>query len=145
MWKRQKVSVVFSTFNEKDSIKEAINELFKTKYIDEVIVVNNNAVSGTDEEVKKTKAKLFFESKQGYGYGYQRGMKEAKGDIIILSEPDGTFVANDVIKLLSYSDDFDVVFGSRTGSSTIMEGANMGWFLKFGNLFVAKLIEISDY
>ena len=142
MWKRQKVSVVFSTFNEKDSIKEAINDLFKTKYVDEVIVVNNNAVSGTDEEVKKTKAKLFFESKQGYGYGYQRGMKEAKGDIIILSEPDGTFVANDVIKLLSYSDDFDVVFGSRTGSSTIMQGANMGWFLKFGKLFVAKLIEI---
>ncbi|MBS3095413.1 glycosyltransferase family 2 protein [Candidatus Woesearchaeota archaeon] len=142
MWKNQRVSVVFSTYNEKESIKDSINEFFDSGYVDEVIVVNNNAADGTDEEVKKTKAKLFHEKKQGYGYGYQRALKEAAGDIIIMSEPDGTFVGNDVLKLLAYSDDFDAVFGTRTSSSLIGHGANMGLFLKYGNFFVAKFIEI---
>ena len=85
MWKNQRVSVVFSTYNEKESIKDSINEFFDSGYVDEVIVVNNNAADGTDEEVKKTKAKLFHEKKQGYGYGYQRALKEAPLDIIIIS------------------------------------------------------------
>ena len=142
MWKGQKVSVVFSTYNEKDSIKNSINEFFGTGYVDEVIVVNNNASAGTDEEVRKTKAKLFHEATQGYGFGYQRALKEASGELIIMSEPDGTFVENDVLKLLAYSDDFDAVFGTRTSSSLIGHGANMGLFLKYGNFFVAKLMEI---
>ncbi|MDP2762984.1 MAG: glycosyltransferase family 2 protein [Enterobacteriaceae bacterium] len=143
MWKKQKVSVVFSTYNEKDSIKQAINDVFDLKVVDEIIVVNNNAVKGTENEVAKTKAKQLFETKQGYGWGYRRGLKEASGDIIIMSEPDGTFLARDILKLLIYSDDFDAVFGTRTTSALIGRGANMGGFLKWGNWFVAKLVEIS--
>jgi glycosyltransferase involved in cell wall biosynthesis len=141
MWKKQKVSVVFSTYNEKDSIKKCIEDFFKTGVVDEVIAVDNNAVKGTKEEILKTKAKYFYEPKQGFGWGYRRALKEATGDIIVMTEPDGTFDPNDVSKFLAYSDDFDVVFGTRTTSIMIGEGANMGWFLKWGNYAVAKLIE----
>jgi glycosyltransferase involved in cell wall biosynthesis len=142
MWKNQRVSVVFSTYNEKDSIKKCINELFRTGYVDEVIAVDNNAAKGTKEEILQTKAKYFLESHQGFGWGYRRALHEATGDIIIMIEPDGTFEPNDVLKLLAYSDDFDVVFGTRTTSIMIGEGANMGWFLKWGNYAVAKFIEV---
>lgn len=141
MWKKQKVSVVFSTYNEKDSIRKCIDDLFKTGYVDEVIAVDNNAVKGTKEEILKTKAKYFLETKQGFGWGYRRALHEAKGEIIIMTEPDATFDPNDVIKFLAYSDDFNVVFGTRTTSIMIGEGANMGWFLKWGNYAVAKMIE----
>ena len=141
MWKKQKVSVVFSTYNEKDSIRKCIDDLFKTGYVDEVIAVDNNAVKGTKEEIFKTKAKYFLETRQGFGAGYQRALKEASGDIMIMIEPDSTFAPEDVSKFLAYSDDFDVVFGTRTTSIMIGEGANMGWFLKWGNYTVAKLIE----
>lgn len=142
MWKNKKVSVIFSTYNEKKSIRKAIEDIYATNIVDEVIVINNNAAKGTDEEVKKTKAKLFHEKKQGYGWGYRRGLEEATGDILILSEPDGTFRAKDILKLLEYSEDFDVVFGTRTTSATIGKDANMGMFLKWGNWFVAKLMEV---
>lgn len=142
MWKGKTTSVVFSTYNEKDSIRQSINDFFATGLVDEVIVVNNNAATGTDEEVRKTKARLVYETRQGYGWGYRRGLAEAKGDLIITSEPDGTFVGKDILKLLQYSDDFDVVFGTRTTSAMILSGANMGWFLKIGNWFIAKLIEV---
>ncbi|MBI4017065.1 MAG: glycosyltransferase family 2 protein [Candidatus Aenigmarchaeota archaeon] len=143
MWKNQTVGVVFSTYNEKDSIRQQIEDCFATGFVDEVIVVNNNASAGTDEEVRKTKAKLVYEKKQGYGYGYRTGLREVKTGIIIMSEPDGTFDhKRDIPKLLIYSDDFSVVFGTRTTQALIHQGANMGIFLKWGNVFVAKLIEV---
>lgn len=142
MYNSKKVSVVFSTYNEKDSVRKCIEDLFKTRYIDEVIAVDNNAVKGTKEEILKTKAKYFHERKQGFGYGYQRALKEATGNLIIIIEPDGTFDSNDVIKFLAYSADFEVVFGTRTTSIMIGKGANMGFFLKWGNYALAKLIEI---
>ena len=130
------------TYNEKDSIARDINDFFETGYVDEVIVVNNNAVEGTDEEVAKTHSRLVYEPKQGYGYAIQKGLREASGDLIVISEPDGTFTARDIVKLLSYTDDFSIVYGSRTLNTMIWEGANMGWFLRYGNYFVAKLIEV---
>jgi glycosyltransferase involved in cell wall biosynthesis len=142
MWKGKSVSIIFPTYNEKDSIKAAIEDFFASGYVDEIIVVNNNAVQGTHEEVAKTEAKEVFEKKQGYGYSLMKGLDEATGDIIILSEPDGTFLGRDVIKLLAYSDDFESVFGTRTSTSLIGEGANMGLFLKWGNVFLAKIIEV---
>lgn len=142
MWNNKKVSVIFPTYNEKDSIYDAINDFFSSGYVDEIVVVNNNASEGTTEEVQKTKARLVYETKQGYGYAIRKGFEEVTGDYIIISEPDGTFCGKDVIKLLAYTDDFDVVFGTRTSRELIMEGANMGFFLKVGNVFVAKMIEL---
>ncbi|MCM8804603.1 MAG: glycosyltransferase family 2 protein [Candidatus Omnitrophica bacterium] len=141
MWRNKKVSVIFPTYNEKDSIRNAIEDFFNSGYIDEIIVVNNNAVEGTDEEVKKTKARLVYERKQGYGYAIQKGLAEATGDYLIISEPDGTFEGKDVIKLLAYSDDFDYVLGTRTTKELIWKGANMNFFLKWGNWAVAKMME----
>jgi glycosyltransferase involved in cell wall biosynthesis len=141
MWKNKKVSVIFPTYNEKDSIRQAIEDFFSSGFVDEIVVVNNNAVEGTDEEVKKTKAKLVYEKRQGYGYAIWKGLQEATGDYLIISEPDGTFEGKDVIKLLAYSDDFDYVLGTRTTRELIWKGANMNFFLKWGNWIVAKLME----
>ena len=53
MWKGKRVSVIFSTYNEKNSIKLCINNLFNTKVVDEIIAVDNNAALGTREEILK--------------------------------------------------------------------------------------------
>jgi glycosyltransferase involved in cell wall biosynthesis len=143
MWKGKKVSVILPTYNEKDSIYQCIQDFFATGYVDEVVVVNNNAAEGTKEEVERTNARQVFEPEQGYGAACQRGLKEATGDLLVICEPDGTFYATDIVKLLAYSDDFQVVFGSRTLGVMILRGANMGWFIKWGNWIVAKLVEFS--
>lgn len=143
MWKDKRVSVVLPTFREKDSIRRAIRDLFDTGVVDEVIVVNNNAAEGTSQEVAGTGAIEVFEPRQGYGYSCRCGLANATGDLIILSEPDGTFIGSDVIKLLVYHDDgHEVVFGTRTTKGLIWEGANMGPVLKWGNIIVAKMVEL---
>lgn len=142
MWNGRTVSVVLGTYAEKDSIRAIIDGFFATGVVDEVVVVNNNAEPGTKEEVEQTAARQVFETKQGYGYAYRRGLDEATGDLLILSEPDGTFLPDDVKKLLIYADDCDAVFGTRTTRELIWEDANMGTFLKWGNWAVAKLVEV---
>ena len=124
------------------SIRACCDEFLLEGIVDELIVVNNNAAPGTSDEVAQTKAREVHEPVQGYGAAIRRGFREATGDLIIVSEPDGTFVGRDVLKLLAYSDHFEVVYGSRTIKELIWRGANMGLFLKWGNYWVAKLLEV---
>jgi len=138
---RPKVSVILPTYNEKDSIRACIQDFFATGVVDEVLVINNNAAPGTSEEVAGTGAVEIFETKQGYGAAIQRGLLEAKGDYLVVCEPDGTFLAADIHKLLAYGEDFDAVFGSRTSLEMVWRGANMGFFLRWGNWAVAKYLE----
>ncbi len=142
MWRGRSVSVIFPTYNEKDSIRAAIGDFFASGYVDEVLVVNNNAAPGTSEQVAGTGAREVFESEQGYGHAIQRGLAEATGDMLVVAEPDGTFLGRDVVKLLAYSDEFDYVIGTRTTHEYILDGANMDVWLKWGNVAVAKAVEV---
>jgi glycosyltransferase involved in cell wall biosynthesis len=141
MWNGNKVSVILPTYNEEENIVSAVNDFLSCKAVDELVVVNNNSTDRTAELVKNTKATLLNETKQGYGFALRRGLQEATGDYVVLSEPDGTFEAKDIYKLLSYAEDFDLVLGTRTACTCIWPGANMGLFIKLGNYFVAKLLE----
>ena len=136
------VSVVFPAYNEEGNIRPAVDDFFIASVVDEVVVVDNNSRDRTVEEARQTRARLVTEARQGYGYALQRGLREATGDIIILAEPDGTFIGRDVLKLLAYADDFDMVCGTRTTRELVWDQANMGWFLRMGNWTVAKMLQV---
>lgn len=142
MYHGKTVSVVFATYREKNSIRHAIEDFLATGFVDEIIVVNNNAEPGTDEEVQKTSATLVYEKRQGYGYTYQTGIEKATGEYIVLVEPDGTFVGSDLERFLVYAKNFPVVFGTRTNQSSILDGAAMGLLRKLADVFEAKVIEV---
>lgn len=142
MWDGKTLSVVLPTYNEKDSIADVINQFAALDVVDEIIVVNNNAAPGTSEEVAKTVAREVIETKQGYGAAIKRGLREADTDLVAICEPDGTFNPADLHKLLAFLPECDYVIGSRTVSNFVWDGANMGWFLQWGNWAVAKLVEV---
>lgn len=141
MYHNKTVSVIFPAYNEENYIRAAVEDFFSNGVVDEIVVVNNNSKDRTDAEARKTAARVVLETKQGYGNALQRGLREASGDIIILAEPDSTFMGKDVLKLLAYSDDFDMVCGTRTTAELIWREANMGWFLRLGNWIVAKFTQ----
>lgn len=142
MYQGKTVSVVISTYREKNSVRKVIDDFFNPGVVDEVILVNNNAEPGTDEEVRKTKAKLIHETRQGYGYGYRRGIKEASGDYIVLCEADDTFSAEDIERFLVFAKDFPVVVGSRTNTSTILDTKTMHPLRRYADVIYAKVIEV---
>ena len=142
MYGNKTVSVVFPAYNEEQNIRTAVEDFLTPGVVDEIVVVDNNSRDRTYDEATQTGARVVRETAQGYGHALRRGLREATGDIVIMAEPDGTFLGRDVLKLLVYSDDFDMVCGTRTTRELIWEQANMGWFLRVGNWTVAKMIQL---
>jgi glycosyltransferase involved in cell wall biosynthesis len=142
MWNSKTVSIVLPAYNEEKYIRPAVQDFFVDGVVDEVIVVDNNSRDRTAEEAMATRARVVREPAQGYGHALRRGLREATGDLVIMAEPDGTFVGRDVMKLLAYADDFEMVCGTRTTRELIWRQANMGRFLRWGNWMVAKMIQV---
>lgn len=143
MWNGRSVAVILPTYNEAASIAECIRGFEALGIVDDILVVNNNAHPDTSPAVAATSAREVFEPTQGYGAAIRRGIAETKrADLVCVCEPDGTFDPGDILKLLPFTADVDVVFGSRTVQTFILSGANMGWFLRWGNWAVAKLTEV---
>lgn len=145
MYLGKKVSIVFPVYNERENVRAAIEEFFRHPAVDEIIAVDNNSMDGSAAEIELTSAKYVKETTQGYGAALRRGMREATGDLIVTCEPDGTFRAGDLDRFLVYSQDYDVVLGTRTSRNPVWSGGdpgtNMYFALRMGNWAVAKFLE----
>jgi glycosyltransferase involved in cell wall biosynthesis len=138
----QTVSVVFPAYDEEEGIAQAVTTFLAIEPVDEVVVVDNNSKDRTAQLAAEAGARVVREQRQGYGNALRRGLAEANGDLVVMAEPDGTFRADDVYKLLAYAGDAELVLGTRTTREMIWEQANMGVALRWGNWLVAKLLEI---
>jgi glycosyltransferase involved in cell wall biosynthesis len=142
VWEGKRLVVVFPAYNEAPNIAQAVRDFRAYPAVDEVVVVDNNSRDDTAALAAAAGARVVPEQRQGYGFALQRGLAEARADLIVLAEPDGTFMAQDLTKLLAYSGEFDLVLGTRTTRELIWSQANMGWFLRVGNWTVAKLLQL---
>ena len=142
MWQEKTLAVVLPTYNEAASIADCIRAFHELGIVDDIVVVNNNAHPDTSAAVAGTVAREVLEPTQGYGAAIRRGLADtATADLVCICEPDATFDPRDLLKLLPFTEDVDLVLGSRTVQAFIFSGANMGLFLKWGNWAVAKLTE----
>jgi len=143
MWHGMTLAIVLPTYNEAGSISDCIEGFEALGIADDIVVVNNNAHPDTSPAVAGTGAREVLEPVQGYGAAIRRGLMATSGaDLVCVCEPDGTFDPRDILKLLPFTSDVDIVFGSRTVQTFILSGANMGRFLRWGNWAVAKLTEV---
>ena len=86
------VSVVIPTLNEAGNIVEVIDTVEKEiKYPYEIIIVDGGSTDGTRKIVKNKNCKLIIETRRGYGLALRLGMKQAKGNIIVMVDGDGTY------------------------------------------------------
>jgi glycosyltransferase involved in cell wall biosynthesis len=135
------ITVVMPAYNEEEAIAEVVRQFLAIPLVAEVVVVDNNSRDETANRARAAGARVVLETQQGYGFACRRALEETRTDWALLVESDQTFHAKDVYKFAAYRDDFDVIFGTRTSKSCIWEGANMGWFLRYGNWAVAKYLE----
>ena len=141
MYQGKKVSVVIPAYNEEHGIPLAVRD-FMIDPVDEVIVVDNNSTDNTYQVAKRLGVKVVSETKQGYGYAIRRGLDESTGDLVIITESDASFKGTDIFTLLEHVNDADLVIGTRTTTPFLHPKANMGLFLKAGNIFIAKILGI---
>lgn len=111
------VSVVIPTLNEAGNILEAVNIIHnELAYPNEIIVVDGNSTDGTMELVKDTNfCRLILEPRRGYGIALRTGMKNAKGNIIVMVDGDGTYEVKHINRLVErmLEKDADMVLATR--------------------------------
>lgn len=136
-----KVSVIIPAYNEAESIEQVVKDFINIK-VDEVFVVDNSSTDNTKEVAIKAGARVETVKLKGYGDTICYGCDRAKGNILVIVEADYSFRAKDLGKFLEYLKDSDMVIGTRTTRQMIEQGANMKGLLRWGNVFVGKLIEL---
>lgn len=113
MHRNLKISVVIPCYNEENGLPATFKLI--PSYIDEVIVIDNNSTDQTAKIARDFGARVINETNQGYGYAYQRGLKEARGDIIITGDADGTYPIHKAAEIIDFllENNFDFISCNR--------------------------------
>jgi len=143
-----KVSFVIPALNEEGIVGKTIksipvDEIRDAGYEVEILVVNNNSTDNTEQEAKDAGATVILEMNRGYGNAYQRGFKEATGDIFVMGDADGTYPLEQSLSFINMivEDNCDFVIGSRF-NGTIEKGAMPALHQYIGNPMLTKMLNI---
>lgn len=142
MYKAFKVSLIIPAYNEEATIASVIQDFKEQEALDEIIIVDNNSKDHTAEIARQQGVRVIGENKQGYGHALRTGMDQAEGDILILSEADGSFRSSDVNKFLAYIEDAGLVIGTRTTKQMVDQGARMNFIIRMANVAWAKFLQM---
>ena len=133
-----KISIVIPTLNEGKNIRNVLKDIPKS--VDEVIVVDGHSSDNTVDIAKKFGAKVIYDD-IGKGSALRKGMKEARGDIVITMDADCSHKSSEIGLLTEgINAGFDICMGSRfiQGGGT----EDMPWFRKLGNKFFIFLVNL---
>src|SRR5262245_64009538 len=90
-----KVSVVIPCLDEERAVGSVVDDAWhglEAAGVDgEVIVVDNGSTDRSAEIAEERGARVVHESRRGYGSAYLRGIDEARGEIIVMVDADGTY------------------------------------------------------
>lgn len=134
------LSVVIPAHNEEETISKTLNDLKvvldETKKSYEIIVVDDGSTDNTSEIINKNKNIHLVQHpyNKGYGAALETGIKNATSDLILIMDADGTYPAKEIPRLLEYTDEYDMIVGSRTGKDV-----NIQLYRRPAKWFLSKL------
>jgi UDP-N-acetylglucosamine diphosphorylase / glucose-1-phosphate thymidylyltransferase / UDP-N-acetylgalactosamine diphosphorylase / glucosamine-1-phosphate N-acetyltransferase / galactosamine-1-phosphate N-acetyltransferase len=148
MFQNHPIAVVIPAYNEEATIADVVRDFAASTFTDRVIVVDNNCKDATAERAAAAGAEVIQESAPGYGCAIRAGLNHAAAtgsEILVIVEADGSFSAKDMPKLLHYLPDCRMALGTRTTRQMVQQGANMDKKLRWGNVIMAKWLELCWY
>jgi len=141
-----RVVVALTAYNDATATAQAVRDFRRQASVTKVLVIDNNSTDETAALSEAAGGTVIREPLQGYGHACIRGLAEGlaipEADVIILSEGDGTFVAEDTGKFLAYIDHADLVVGNRVVRGLVDSDSQMDHFFTWGNMAVAMLVRL---
>ncbi|HKO45926.1 MAG TPA: glycosyltransferase family 2 protein [Pyrinomonadaceae bacterium] len=135
----QPVSVIIPAFNEQAGIGEvldALQQMMASENISgEILIIDDGSKDKTAEIVRSRGVRLVqHDTNRGYGATLKTGILNAKHDLILITDADGTYPVEAIPLLLSRMDRCDMVVGARTG-----ENVKIPFFRRPAKWFLQKL------
>jgi len=107
--RKPEISVVIPAYNEESFLPECLDSVFNQSLppdLYEVIVVDNASTDRTGAIAREKGARVVWEGKKGYVWALKRGVEEAKGKIIAITDADCRVPKDWLEKILnSYKED----------------------------------------
>ena len=105
MSKHNKVSLIIPVRNEENSVSKMLKKV--PDLVGEVLVVDNNSADKTAAIARKHGARVLKEPKRdrfgiGYGYAHQKGIRQAKGDLIVAMDGDDTYPLEEIKDVIKF-------------------------------------------
>jgi len=134
------ISIVIPVYNEEVAIGDDLDLIKRTMdatgWPYEIIVVNDGSTDRTLEIVSSRPwaRVLHHEHNRGTGAARTTGIQAAKGNIIVMTDGDGTYPNQDMPKLLAYMERSDMVIGAR-----VKEAGTLKWLRTPAKWFIRRL------
>lgn len=115
------VSVVVPAYNESGAIVRCIEHLRATldpvDFAAEIVVVDDGSTDGTSDQLAAIEGirVLRHDRNRGYGAALKTGIRAARGEIIVITDADGTYPVDRIPELVAAMEECDMVVGARTG------------------------------
>ena len=138
------VSVVLPTMDEEEAIKAIlpkIKEVLSKMGVSYEIIVVDKSRDNTPKISQEFGARVIRQEGKGYGDAYILGFKNARGNIIVMMDPDGSYDPEDIPKILEpiLNGRADFVMGSRL-RGRIDEGAMPRLHRHIGNPLLTHIL-----
>jgi glycosyltransferase involved in cell wall biosynthesis len=119
------LSIVVPAYNEKNSLAKLVYNLKtvmdNTSYKYEIIIVDDGSTDGSKKVLEKLKQKelkvIYNINNKGYGCSLKIGIDAAENNLIIMMDADGTYLPEEIPRMLRYHEKYDMVSGARVGKN----------------------------
>ncbi|HJT23506.1 MAG TPA: glycosyltransferase family 2 protein [bacterium] len=116
--RNEAVTVIIPAYNEEKAVAGVVGEVRKVlkgaRVPYEIVVVDDGSRDATAARAKKAGARVVsMGENRGYGASIKAGMREAKTNLIAITDADGTYPAGELPELLRLVETADMAVGAR--------------------------------
>lgn len=132
------LTLVIPAKEEPDCLYKVLDELHNFD-LHKIVIIPSNRSLPTNWKFKNLK--IINQSKNGYGNAILDGIENVKTKFFCIFNADGSFDPNEIQKMLTLTNNYDFVFGSRylknakSDDDTFVTKVGNYFFSKIGNIF----------
>ncbi len=141
MYKQLKIAVIIPAMNEAESIGKVLQDI--PDWVDEILVVDNRSTDNTSAVARANGARVFLETRRGYGLACLQAMKNLSNpDIVVFLDGDYSDFPQEMNRLVDpiAQNTHDFVIGSRFQGQA--EKGALAIQARFGNWLACRLIKL---